>query len=139
AGLDLGRRVAVCAWSRGVPGSCAAFDSWVGSLFFFSTYAPATEFYTLSLHDGSSDLDHEQVQGQHGDDADPAPFLGQHREMGLRSEEHTSELQSRENLVCRLLLEKKKKKRYTEPRRNNKLYEHDKRTASQIQHIERLH
>src|SRR5207302_7888333 len=29
----------------------------------------------------------------------------------LRSEEHTSELQSRENLVCRLLLEKKKKKR----------------------------
>src|SRR5690606_40718547 len=29
-----------------------------------------------------------------------------HRELGLRSEEHTSELQSRENLVCRLLLEK---------------------------------
>src|SRR5690606_25405306 len=29
-----------------------------------------------------------------------------------RSEEHTSELQSRENLVCRLLLEKKKKNRY---------------------------
>src|SRR5690606_41820741 len=28
---------------------------------------------------------------------------------GVRSEEHTSELQSRENLVCRLLLEKKKK------------------------------
>src|SRR5436309_11806982 len=33
----------------------------------------------------------------------------------IRSEEHTSELQSRENLVCRLLLEKKKKK-------NNKRY-----------------
>src|SRR5690606_41059086 len=31
----------------------------------------------------------------------------------IRSEEHTSELQSRENLVCRLLLEKKKKKRPT--------------------------
>src|SRR5690606_41736744 len=31
-----------------------------------------------------------------------------HRGGGLRSEEHTSELQSRENLVCRLLLEKKK-------------------------------
>src|SRR5690606_41997764 len=30
---------------------------------------------------------------------------------GVRSEEHTSELQSRENLVCRLLLEKKNKKR----------------------------
>src|SRR5436309_6102769 len=32
------------------------------------------------------------------------------RAMASRSEEHTSELQSRENLVCRLLLEKKKKK-----------------------------
>src|SRR5690606_41238622 len=32
----------------------------------------------------------------------------------LRSEEHTSELQSRENLVCRLLLEKKKKEEDTE-------------------------
>src|SRR5690606_41946977 len=31
----------------------------------------------------------------------------------LRSEEHTSELQSRENLVCRLLLEKKKKKAWS--------------------------
>src|SRR5690606_42109400 len=33
------------------------------------------------------------------------------RAVDRRSEEHTSELQSRENLVCRLLLEKKKKKR----------------------------
>src|SRR5690606_41707810 len=33
------------------------------------------------------------------------------REHARRSEEHTSELQSRENLVCRLLLEKKKKKK----------------------------
>src|SRR5690606_41180729 len=33
--------------------------------------------------------------------------------LALRSEEHTSELQSRENLVCRLLLEKKKKKKNT--------------------------
>src|SRR5436309_4797908 len=33
------------------------------------------------------------------------------KSFGSRSEEHTSELQSRENLVCRLLLEKKKKKR----------------------------
>src|SRR5438874_6902772 len=47
----------------------------------------------------------------------------------LRSEEHTSELQSRRDLVCRLLLEKKKKKRkkknthlknnYTDPRKLN--------------------
>src|SRR5690606_41960128 len=34
-------------------------------------------------------------------------------DMSIRSEEHTSELQSRENLVCRLLLEKKKKNRQT--------------------------
>src|SRR5690606_41342856 len=33
-----------------------------------------------------------------------------HGVVGIRSEEHTSELQSRENLVCRLLLEKKKNK-----------------------------
>src|SRR5690606_41238566 len=33
----------------------------------------------------------------------------QHPASSIRSEEHTSELQSRENLVCRLLLEKKKK------------------------------
>src|SRR5690606_40583480 len=40
-------------------------------------------------------------------------FSGRFTRSGLacsRSEEHTSELQSRENLVCRLLLEKKKKK-----------------------------
>src|SRR5690606_6116535 len=40
------------------------------------------------------------------DDLDLEDRLEQH---GVRSEEHTSELQSRENLVCRLLLEKKKK------------------------------
>src|SRR5690606_40870285 len=38
-------------------------------------------------------------------------FLYGESAKGYRSEEHTSELQSRENLVCRLLLEKKKKKR----------------------------
>src|SRR5690606_41050827 len=38
--------------------------------------------------------------------ADASPFTALLK--GIRSEEHTSELQSRENLVCRLLLEKKK-------------------------------
>src|SRR5215475_15670356 len=45
----------------------------------------------------------------------PAAADGPHRprwSVGPRSEEHTSELQSRENLVCRLLLEKKKKKHF---------------------------
>src|SRR5712664_1029749 len=47
----------------------------------------------------------------HGADAIPArpPLAGVEAE-NLRSEEHTSELQSRSDLVCRLLLEKKKKK-----------------------------
>src|SRR3712207_8492609 len=47
--------------------------------------------------------------------ADAAPAVagagpGGHRAAGLRSEEHTSELQLRQYLVCRLLLEKKKKR-----------------------------
>src|SRR5438105_1751318 len=45
-------------------------------------------------------------------DVDPFEVFGRHFAGGarLRSEEHTSELQSRVDLVCRLLLEKKKKK-----------------------------
>src|SRR2546422_5415851 len=43
-----------------------------------------------------------------------AALLGvKHRTGGVRSEEHTSELQSRLHLVCRLLLEKKKRKKTT--------------------------
>src|SRR5690606_39409186 len=41
------------------------------------------------------------------------------RSLDRRSEEHTSELQSRENLVCRLLLEKKKKKQKNDSIKNN--------------------
>src|SRR5690606_40548373 len=47
------------------------------------------------------------VPGQRDLPRRAAPFGGEDR-ADLRSEEHTSELQSRENLVCRLLLEKKK-------------------------------
>src|SRR3712207_7770322 len=49
-------------------------------------------------------LDGEPVDQQPGRDADG----GRDRADGQRSEEHTSELQSRQYLVCRLLLEKKK-------------------------------
>src|SRR2546430_9012267 len=41
-----------------------------------------------------------------------------------RSEEHTSELQSQSNLVCRLLLEKKKKKNSAKPRQKNQSRDH---------------
>src|SRR5437016_11567684 len=78
--------------------------------FFFNDTA-TTEIYTLSLHDALpisegeadavvADFDaHLAVGGVHADVDDK-----------MRSEEHTSELQSLTNLVCRLLLEKKKKK-----------------------------
>src|SRR5258707_10562495 len=58
-------------------------------------------------------------QGAQGGEADPRVGLVEERQQvrrgsaSPRSEEHTSELQSRQYLVCRLLLEKKKKKTMT--------------------------
>src|SRR5690606_41163848 len=82
-------------------------------LFFFNDTA-TTEIYTLSLHDALpiyvvlEDVGaFEGAQQRHGNDGG-----GDGGREG-RSEEHTSELQSRENLVCRLLLEKKKRKNET--------------------------
>src|SRR2546429_8484900 len=87
------------------------------SFFFFNDTA-TTEIYTLSLHDAlpicrkphlvravvgveptGMPVVQEGQQGQQGQEGADA----------FRSEEHTSELQSRLHLVCRLLLEKKKK------------------------------
>src|SRR6266702_8987740 len=73
--------------------------------FFFFNDTATTEIYTLSLHDAlpiSGDL----VRGWRP----PLPRLAHHgkRRGHRRSEEHTSELQSRGHLVCRLLLAKKK-------------------------------
>src|SRR5947208_11883333 len=68
----------------------------------FLPVTPTTEIYTLSLHDALPiclACDATRVVMQH--DAD-----GHITE--VRSEEHTSELQSPDQLVCRLLLEKKK-------------------------------
>src|SRR5690606_41633906 len=48
----------------------------------------------------------DRARGHAGGDAPPDD--SRRRGQQIRSEEHTSELQSRENLVCRLLLEKKK-------------------------------
>src|SRR5687768_17643329 len=97
----------------------------------FSFNEPATTaIYTLSLHDALPIYDRQQVvEGAHasrrldlhaiGDRAAHERQVGMGRaarrvagrglhEVGPRSEEHTSELQSRLHLVCRLLLEKKK-------------------------------
>src|SRR6266511_657562 len=80
-----------------------AHPSTVPSFFFFNDTA-TTEIYTLSLHDALP------IWGAAAGVAIiTGPVLGGILVQHLRSEEHTSELQSRENLVCRLLLEKKKK------------------------------
>src|SRR2546429_6554644 len=83
------------------------------NIFFFFNDTATTEIYTLYLHDAlpictarSSSAGASSSQGV-GSPGGGAP----------RSEEHTSELQSRLHLVCRLLLEKKKKQPYALPHR----------------------
>src|SRR6266853_6210632 len=70
--------------------------------FFFFNDTATTEIYTLSLHDALPISCQKRRQAL-------APYAADIRTFGKRSEEHTSELQSQSNLVCRLLLEKKKK------------------------------
>src|SRR5258707_2554551 len=80
--------------------------------FFFFNDTATTEIYTLSLHDALPILreDVERVARDLGLlDLTRAHGACHHRGFEQRSEEHTSELQSRQYLVCRLLLEKKKK------------------------------
>src|SRR5207253_10621208 len=90
-------------------------------LFFFND-TPTTEIYTLSLHDALPILPVDRlarldVGGRHRTAAtdpleqlfDERRVLAERAALEERSEEHTSELQSRGHLVCRLLLEKKKK------------------------------
>src|SRR5260370_17804748 len=94
------------------------------SFFFFFNDTATTEIYTLSLHDAlpisrviDGHLAHRVAFPQEhqrfvdGDTGQPCGESGFPFE--LRSEEHTSELQSHLNLVCRLLLEKKKKYKKT--------------------------
>src|SRR5262249_61755599 len=95
-------------------------------LFFFNDTA-TTEIYTLSLHDALPiylvaafdavsklrfDLGKTERRRQHD-----APL--RRSVLPRRSEEHTSELQSLTNLVCRLLLEKKKNHNMPHPRWHN--------------------
>src|SRR5690606_41044580 len=98
---------------------------------FYSPPTPSPDLYTLSLHDAlpispracrscSATPPRPPHEGCGPTVPRPPPDLPRRRtcstgflvvrivRIGGRSEEHTSELQSRENLVCRLLLEKKK-------------------------------
>src|SRR5436309_8810247 len=80
-------------------------------LFFFFNDTATTEIYTLSLHDALPILGQGHTAAFPEAEREVHRVLrGQPLDQRSRSEEHTSELQSRENLVCRLLLEKKKKK-----------------------------
>src|SRR2546429_10016227 len=86
---------------------CFLSNSCILSLFFFFFNDTATtEIYTLSLHDALP-----ISPGGRSPAPRPPPGLPRSGTASpSRSEEHTSELQSRLHLVCRLLLEKKKKK-----------------------------
>src|SRR2546429_9247651 len=91
------------------------------SFFFFFNDTATTEIYTLSLHDALpishgfqrfvklGYISHHQHEITEGDGAG-LHLPESHKKYRGRSEEHTSELQSRLHLVCRLLLEKKKTK-----------------------------
>src|SRR5438874_7048924 len=82
------------------------------AFFFFFNDTATTEIYTLSLHDAlpisvsaPASARAARTPATIAAAEEPRP-----RASWPRSEEHTSELQSRRDLVCRLLLEKKKKK-----------------------------
>src|SRR5947209_15033786 len=100
--------------------------------FFFFIHPATTEIYTLSLHDALPIflLAKEAIAQRACRRAEVhVLFLTMFPESNLtrlRSEEHTSELQSRQYLVCRLLLEKKKSKIYSTTSRTsttNEAYE----------------
>src|SRR4029434_5309096 len=71
------------------------------SFFFFNDTA-TTEIYTLSLHDALPIYKHTHMLTH------THKHTQTHTHVMIRSEEHTSELQSHLNLVCRLLLDKKR-------------------------------
>src|SRR2546429_6012207 len=88
------------------------------TIFFFFNDTATTEIYTLSLHDAlpiSRQLRRKSVarfrtSRMHANLGEIEQVIEEpHIPVRFRSEEHTSELQSRLHLVCRLLLEKKKK------------------------------
>src|SRR5690242_21081182 len=79
--------------------------------FMFFCYSPSPEIYTVSLHDALPIS--EGAESAHADPSSLRTNMSTRRRCPAscacsRSEEHTSELQSHVNLVCRLLLEKKK-------------------------------
>src|SRR5438094_5755959 len=77
--------------------------------FFFFNDTATTEIYTLSLHDALPISHMDLVTALEAEARAQAGCMLSPNFRAARSEEHTSELQSPYDLVCRLLLEKKKK------------------------------
>src|SRR5205807_4606388 len=77
--------------------------------FFFFNDPPTPAIYTLSLHDALPISESQERRSGRGARGGAVRSRQPVQRLGARSEEHTSELQSPCNLVCRLLLEKKKK------------------------------
>src|SRR5438445_9003273 len=83
---------------------------------FRSCGGPSNNMFLASVN-YAKDIAYFIVQCWSGDTSKPSQY---HWTMKYRSEEHTSELQSRQYLVCRLLLEKKKnKKKITQKHKEN--------------------
>src|SRR2546426_7355160 len=80
-----------------------------------STLFPYTTLFRSIKHQGTTQLLEQMPTRGFQSSVDPRLHfgLGSSKQIDSRSEEHTSELQSPCNLVCRLLLEKKKKKSLT--------------------------
>src|SRR5256885_17042445 len=96
----------VAAMYTGDCAACCTLPDHSFYCFFFFNDTATTEIYTLSLHDALP-ISQRGARCHHG----PRARRGRLRRIGRRerrSEEHTPELQSPCNLVCRLLLEKKK-------------------------------
>src|SRR5688572_32955808 len=88
--------------------SCLYVHSHINIAYSFSFNDTATtEIYTLSLHDALPIYPADLLHGRRALGLDEIAVAGPAEELPRRSEEHTSELQSQSNLVCRLLLEKK--------------------------------
>src|SRR5436190_15488743 len=100
--------------------------------FFFFNDTATTEIYTLSLHDALPIYTiYRSLLRCFGRER----YLLGHE---MRSEEHTSELQSHSDLVCRLLLEKKKKKIKTRDVKMNKRENNQKIQTKTTQQINKI-
>src|SRR5260221_1991018 len=97
----------MCEWSACSWRSYFNYPSSLTFCFFFFNDTATTEIYTLSLHDA---LPISEMKCMGANLRKDRRVSIERSSIWRRSEEHTSELQSHSDLVCRLLLEKKKER-----------------------------